>query len=86
MGLLASLGIVGAVVLLSGAKTELWKLTAFAAFPALGWAGAVGLVAIADRLVRRLAAEPPHTIRFADSYGRRRLHFTTRLTPQLPRL
>ena len=65
-GLLASLGIVGAVVLLSGAKTELWKLTAFAAFPALGWAGAVGLVAIADRLVRRLAAEPPHTIRFAD--------------------
>ncbi len=52
-------------LLLSGAKTELWKLTAFATFPALGWAGAVGMVAIADRLVRRL---PPcrRTIGFAD--------------------
>jgi hypothetical protein len=66
--LLASIGIVGAVLSLFGVTTELWKLAAMAIFPALCGAGVVGMVAGGDRLVRRVVAAPPRVVGFPNLF------------------
>jgi len=62
--LLATVGVVGAGLALFGSPTQLWQLTALAIIPVLYVAGAIAMLMIGERLVRRVGAAPTRTLGF----------------------
>jgi hypothetical protein len=67
--LLALFGVGGAVAVLAGSTTDLWKLTGFAVIPALHGAGVVAALMAGDHLVRQVVAAPPRAVGFPRLVG-----------------
>ena len=63
---LAMIGIAGTGLASFGVATQSWKLTGLAVIPALYVAGAVAMLAIGERLVRRGAPAPRPVLRFTE--------------------